>query len=60
MADGVRRENPLPHFKGHRDPNDPLEQEFVAEMARLRREDYERTIREDEQECSNSSLTPTT
>ena len=60
MADGVRRENPLLHFKGHRDPNDPLEQEFVAEMARLRREDYERTIREDEQECSNSSLTPTT
>jgi hypothetical protein len=51
--------NPLLNFQGHHDPNDPLEKEFVEEMARLKREDLERTLREDE-ECSNSSSTPTT
>jgi hypothetical protein len=52
--------NPLLNFHGHIDPNDPLEQEFLEELARLRREDYERAAREDDQECSNSSSTRTT
>jgi hypothetical protein len=45
--------NPLLNFHGHRDPNDPSEIEFIEEMARLKREDLERTLREDE-EWSNS------
>ena len=52
--------NPLLHFHGHRDPNDELEKEFQEELARLKREDLERTLREYDQECSNSSSTPTT
>jgi hypothetical protein len=52
--------NPLLHFSGHLDPNDLLEQEFVEELTRRRREDLEETQREDGQECSNSSSTPTT
>jgi hypothetical protein len=52
--------NPLLHFAGHLDPNDPLEREFVEELARRRKEDLEQTLREDGQECSNSSSTPTT
>jgi hypothetical protein len=60
MAGEVPNANPLLHFHGHLDPNDPLEQEFLEELARLKREDLERTLREDGQECSNSSSTPTT
>ena len=60
MGDEAPNANPLLNFHGHLDPNDPLEQEFVEELARLRREDLERTLREDSQECSNSSSTPTT
>jgi hypothetical protein len=52
--------NPLLNFHGHRDPNDPAEIEFMEEMARLKREDLERTLREYDQECPNSSSTPTT
>jgi hypothetical protein len=59
MADGVRGVNPLLHFPAHLDPNDPVEQEFVEELVRRRREDLEQTLREDGQECSNSSSTPT-
>jgi hypothetical protein len=51
--------NPLLNFHGHLDPNDPSSIEFMEEMARLKREDLERTLREDE-EWSNSSSTPTT
>ena len=51
--------NPLLHFPAHLDANDPLEREFVEELARRRREDLEQTLREDDQECSNSSSTPT-
>jgi uncharacterized protein YoaH (UPF0181 family) len=43
--------------------NDPLEQEFLEELARRRQEDLELTLREYEQEdrgCSNTSSTPTT
>jgi predicted RNase H-like HicB family nuclease len=48
---------------GPKDPNDPLEQEFLQDLARFRQEDLERTLREYEQEdreCSNTSSTPTT
>ncbi len=43
--------------------NDPLEQEFLEDLAQGRREDLERTLREYEREdqgCSGSSSTPTT
>ena len=52
--------HPLMQWSGHADPNDPLEKEFLEELERLRREDLEQTLRENEQECSNSSSTPTT
>ena len=42
------------------DPNDPLEQEFLQELERNRREDLERTLKEYDQQCSSSSSTPTT
>ncbi len=45
---------------GHTDPNDPLEQEYLEELARLRRDDLDRTLQEYNQECSSSSSTPTT
>jgi predicted RNase H-like HicB family nuclease len=43
--------------------DDILEIEFLDELARLRREDLERTLREDAEEdagCSSTSSTPTT
>jgi uncharacterized protein YoaH (UPF0181 family) len=43
--------------------DDPLEQEFLEELARRRQEDLERTLREYEQEdrgCSDASSTPIT
>lgn len=52
----------LPGF-GQVDPNNPLEQEFLQDLARFRQEDLERTLREYEQEdreCSDTSSTPTT
>ncbi len=53
---------PRPWMKwdGPLDPNDPLEQEFLEELARNRREDLERTLQEDDDGCSGSSSTPTT
>lgn len=58
-----QRVNPLLNFQGHIDPNSPLEKIFDEEMARLKREDFERTMRvyeeEKAKECSNSSSTPT-
>jgi hypothetical protein len=42
--------NPLLNFPGHLDPNDPLEQEFVAELNRLRREDREQAVQEADRE----------
>ena len=59
----IPKEHPLVRFHGWRDPNDPLEQEFLQDLARYRQEDLERTLREYEQEdreCSNTSSTPTT
>jgi hypothetical protein len=60
MADDLKGWNPLLHFRGHLDPNDPAAKEFVEELARRRREDLEQTLREDAQECLSSSSTPTT
>ena len=60
LTDEGTKANPLLHFHGHLDPNDPLEQEFLEELARRRREDPDHTLREGDQECSNSSSTPTT
>jgi predicted RNase H-like HicB family nuclease len=60
LAVEIPPSNPLLHFSGHLDPNDPIEREFVEELARRRREDLEQTLQEDSQECSNSSSTPTT
>ena len=56
----IQDENPLMHFQGHLDPSDPLEQEFLAQLDRMHREDRERTLQEYDQECSDSSSTPTT
>ncbi len=58
-TDAEANTNPLLSFSGHLDPNDPMEREFRDELARMRREDLEQTLREDGQECSNSSSTPT-
>lgn len=52
--------NPLLQFRGHLDPNDPLEREFVEELRRQRQRDIEDTLRESGPECSNSCSTPTT
>jgi hypothetical protein len=54
------QKNPLVRRFNWIDPNDPEEQVFRAELERLRREDLERTLREYEQECSDSPSTPTT
>lgn len=43
--------------------DDQLEQEFLADLARLREEDLEQTLREQEEErqgCPSTSSTPTT
>src|SRR5262249_43916676 len=54
--------NPSPRLP-RIDPNDPGEQIFLEELARLRKEDLENTLREyerEDQQCSSSSSTPTT
>jgi predicted RNase H-like HicB family nuclease len=59
----IPQENPLLKWFGHADPNDPLEKEYLEDLARFRQEDLERTLREYEEEdrrCSDSSSTPTT
>ena len=38
--------NPLLHFTGHIDRDDPIEQEFLKHLARFRQEDREQTLRE--------------
>ena len=50
--------NPFPPNFPWIDPNDPMEKEFLEELARNRREDLERTLQEyeaEEKACSNSS-----
>jgi hypothetical protein len=56
----VEQKNPLLQWFGSADPNDSSEQAYLAELARFRQEDKESTLRELDQECSNSSSTPTT
>lgn len=54
--------NPLLRWFGHFDPNDPGEKIYLEELARLKAEDLERTLREyaeEDQRCSGSSSTPT-
>jgi hypothetical protein len=55
--------NPLLRWFGHINPNDPSEQVYLEELARLKSEDLERTLRgyaQEDQQCSSSSSTPTT
>jgi hypothetical protein len=57
------KEHPLLRFHGWIDPNDPGEKIYLEELARLKAEDLERTLREyaeEDQQCSDSSSTPTT
>lgn len=42
------------------DSNDPMEHEYLRELEQMRAEDRERTLRELDRECSNSSSTPIT
>ena len=44
-----------PDPRGGIDPNDPIQIEFMEELARFRREDRERTIREYEEELRRGS-----
>ena len=55
----VQAANPLLNWVAS-DPNDPDEKAYLEELARDRQEDLEQTLRELDQECSNSSSTPTT
>jgi hypothetical protein len=59
----VSQENPHQKDFACRDPNDPLEKEFLEDLKRFREEDLQRTLQEYELEdraCSDSSSTPTT
>jgi predicted RNase H-like HicB family nuclease len=50
-----------PHSSApHWDPNDPEMLAFMQILDQQSREDLERTLQELDQECSNSSSTPTT
>lgn len=60
MSIEVPATNRLLEFGAHLDPNDPLEKEFLEELARKRREDLEQTLHEDQLGCSNTSSTLTT
>ncbi|MGH7171414.1 MAG: hypothetical protein ACRELF_06905 [Gemmataceae bacterium] len=55
------KEHPVLRFHGWADPNAPEEKLFLEELARLKAEDLERTLREyaeEDQQCSGSSSTP--
>jgi hypothetical protein len=54
------QENPALKGFGRADAGDPLEQEFLEDLARFRQEDLEHTLREHDQGCPGSSSTPTT
>lgn len=59
----IPKEHPLVRFHGWIDPNDEGEKIYLEELARLKAEDLERTLREyaeEDQQCSDSSSTPTT
>ncbi len=52
-------ENPWLKFAGWA-KDDPDYEMYLEELARAKKEDLERTLREYDQECSDSSSTPTT
>jgi hypothetical protein len=59
----IPKEHPLVRYHGWADPNDEGEKIYLEELARLKAEDLERTLREyaeEDQKCSGSSSTPTT
>ena len=56
----LKQESPILQAFGRSDPNDSDEVAYLEELTRMRREDLERTLKELDQECSNSSSTPTT
>jgi hypothetical protein len=59
----IPKAHPFVRFHGWADPNDPEEKLFLEELARMKAEDLERTLREyaeEDQQCSGSSSTPTT
>ncbi len=52
-------ENPWLKYAGWA-KDDPYEAAYLEELAKAKKEDLERTLKEYEQECPNSSSTPTT
>src|SRR5262245_26516703 len=56
----VPQANPLMKWFGRVNPNDPDEQAYLAELARLRQEDLERTSHDSGEPCPATSSTPTT
>jgi hypothetical protein len=55
----VPQRNPLLDYAGWA-KDDPSYEAYLEELRRFRQEDLERTLREYDQECSDSSSTPTT
>jgi len=60
VAVAAPAEKPLLQGFGRADPREPLEQEFLEDLARFRQEDLQSSLRELDTECPNSSSTPTT
>ncbi|HEV3260537.1 MAG TPA: hypothetical protein VG013_27020 [Gemmataceae bacterium] len=60
VAMAVPAPHPVMKWFGRANPLDPDEQAYLAELARQRQEDLERTLRECDSACSSSSSTPTT
>jgi hypothetical protein len=60
MAIAVPPANTTQTRRHPKDPNDPHERAYLDALARDHQEDLEQTLRELDQECSNSSSTPTT
>jgi hypothetical protein len=55
----VRPRGSLLQWSGRANPDDPNEKAYLDELARYRREDLARTLRELDDECSDTSSTPT-
>ena len=56
----VQPPQPILAWIGQIDTKDPEELAYLAALARDRQEDLDNTLRELDQECSNTSSTPTT
>ncbi len=56
----VASPNPVMEWFGRADPRDPDERAYLAELARLRQDDLDRTPREGGAACPGPSSTPTT